>query len=376
MMITRRTAMAGIVTTAGLAAGRGSAADANFPSDAYARAIVIDGLGGFDDPYGKAGDERFTTRAIEEARRSGVTAVEYTVNEVGNAPDVWNKTIDNIAGIDRMIAANRDLLMPVLTVSDLRAAKASGRIGVFMGVQDTSMIGTQLDRLATLRGLGVRLVQLTYNLQNLSGDGSLEPANGGLSKLGRQTIARIEQEKLLLDLSHGGQRTIAEAIAATTRPPIISHTGARALNDNPRNVWDAELKACSDKGGVIGIFWMPYLVANSHATGADLVRHMTHIRNLCGEDHVAIGTDGSLYKTVIDAKARAAQHKIFEERTKAGFAAPGEGPDVFNMIAEWDDEMRFKHLSDGLARAGWTQTQIEKALGLNLLRLYGEVWAA
>ena len=153
-------------------------------------------------------------------------------------------------------------------------------------------MGTELDRLAVLKGLGVRIVQLTYNLRNLSGDGSLEPANAGLSKLGRATIARIEKERMLVDFSHGGQRTVAEGLAATTRPPIISHTGCRALNDNPRNTWDAEMKACADRGGVVGIYWMPFLVANSRPTGADLVRHMEHARNVCGEDHVGIGTDG------------------------------------------------------------------------------------
>ena len=120
-----------------------------------------------------------------------------------------------------------------------------------------------------------------------------------------------------------------------------------------------------------GVYWMPFLVANGRPTGADLVAHMTHVRNVCGEDHVAIGTDGVIGKTMIDDKARAAQRKAFEDRSRRDVAAPGEGPDVFTIVAEWDDHMRFKHLADGLARAGWATGQIEKALGANLLRLYG-----
>ena len=126
---------------------------------------------------------------------------------------------------------------------------------------------------------------------------------------------------------------MAEGIAATTRPPIISHTGCRTLHDNPRNVWDAEMKACADKGGVIGIYWMPFLVANSRPGSADLVRHMDHVKNLCGEDHVSIGTDGVLSKTVIDDKSRAAQKKFYEDRAAQGIAAPGEGADIFNIVA-------------------------------------------
>ena len=97
------------------------------------------------------------------------------------------------------------------------------------------MVGSELDRLAQMKKDGVLTVQLTYNNRNLSGDGSLEPANAGLSKLGKATIERIETEKQLLDLSHGGARTMAEAAAFAKRPLVISHTGARALTDHPRN---------------------------------------------------------------------------------------------------------------------------------------------
>jgi membrane dipeptidase len=103
---------------------------------------------------------------------------------------------------------------------------------------------------------------------------------------------------------------------------------------------------------------------------------MTHAKNICGEDHVAIGTDGILYATPINDKARADQKKFFDERNAKGIAAPGEGPDIFNIVAEWDSHLRYRNLADGLSREGWTTSSIEKALGGNLLRLYGEVWAA
>ena len=87
------------------------------------------------------------------------------------------------------------------------------------------MVGPELDRLAQLKKDGVMTVQLTYNNRNLAGDGALEPANAGLSKLGRATIERIEAEKLLLDLAHGGAKTMAEAAAQAKRPLVISHAG-------------------------------------------------------------------------------------------------------------------------------------------------------
>jgi membrane dipeptidase len=84
---------------------------------------------------------------------------------------------------------------------------------------------------------------------------------------------------------------IAEAIAAAKRPPTISHTGCRSLHDHPRDVWEAELKAVADKGGVVGIYWMPFLITGSKPTASDLMRHMSHAVNVRGVAQVGIGTD-------------------------------------------------------------------------------------
>ena len=372
-MPSRRDVLIGIAGLATSAAARKShAATTGFSDQDFRRAIVIDGLGGVDDPYSPDDATVLDPRAIADLKASGLTMSHFTLNKPGNGADVWDKTIANIASVDRMITDNPDILIKVSSTGDIRRAKREGKSAILYGTQDTSLVGEDLDRLALLKGLGVRSIQVTYNLRNLSGDGALEPGNAGLSRLGHATIARIEKEKMLVDFSHGGQRTIAEGIAATTHPPIISHTGCRNLYDNPRNVWDAEMKACADKGGVVGIYWMPFLVENSRPTGADLVRHMDHAKNVCGEDHVSIGTDGRLSKTVLDDKSRAEQKKFYETRSAQGIAAPGEGPDIFNIVAEWDDIMRYRHLADGLSKAGWTTGQIEKALGANLLRVYGE----
>ncbi len=371
MITDRRHFLAGfgalsMLPSAALAAGYGEAR--------YNGTIVIDGLTGVDDPDGKEGEFRLSPRGIAQYRESGVTALGVTVGEVGNERTNWDATITNIGQYGKLIAANPDLFSLARRAADIRAAKAAGKIAIVFGTQDTAMLGTDLDRLGVLNGLGVRIVQLTYNLRNAAGDGALEPANAGLSKLGHATIERIEAEKQLLDLSHGGARTIAEAIAAAKRPPIISHTGCRSLHDNPRNVWDSELKALADKGGVVGIYWMPFLVANSRAMAADLVRHMTHAVNVCGEDHIGIGTDGGLSKTIIDAKARANQAKFFKDRSARGIAAPGEGADVFNIVADLDSQRRYRLLAEALDMAGWPASRIDKVLGANLLRLYGDTW--
>jgi membrane dipeptidase len=352
-----------------------SGAEAAWSHRQYARSIVIDGLGSLDDPYADPVPELMPPSLAEALRRSGTTAFHITIGiSVGSGEGEFFGTVKIIALYDRFIEANPATLLKVSTAADILRAKAEGKAGLIFGFQGATVIGEDLDRIAMFRALGVRIIQLTYNTRNALGDGCLEPANGGLSNLGRKFIQRLEQEKILLDLSHAGQRTIMEGIAASTRPLLITHTGCRSLYDHPRNVWDRDLKALANKGGVVGIYWTQFLTPTNLATGTDVIRHMTHAMNVCGEDHVAIGTDGMLDHRIIDDKYRAFQLQVYKDRTAQGIAAPGEAPGVFNVIHEWDGPDRFRLLADGLAAAGWRERQIDKVLGGNLLRVYKEGW--
>jgi len=376
MDISRRGLIAGAGATVALAAMPGKAARAREDAGPawYRGAMVIDGLGGIGDPYAPEDQLRFSDRARTELLSTGVTAVNLTVTPVGNDPDIWTKINHGLDMWGYVIAANPDFLVPVRKAGDLRAAKAAGKMGLIYGTQDTSMVGAALDRIAALKERGVRVMQLTYNLRNLSGDGSLEPGNAGLSRLGHATIERIEAEKLLLDLSHAGARTIREGIAAATRPLTISHTGCRALFDHPRNTGDENLKALADKGGVAGIYFMPYLAGTYKPTGEELVAHIEHMANVCGEDHVGIGSDNGPMPIPINAQTLEAARQDYENRKAAGFAAPGEGPEVMTLVADYNSLDRFQRLARVLERRGWTQARLEKFFGGNLLRLYGEVW--
>jgi membrane dipeptidase len=359
---------------AALAAGPALARTAATKPNWYGNAIIIDGLGGIFDPSTRDGPIRISDRAWADMRRSGVTAVNQTVLPVGNKLEAWTEFQSSLDFLDNVLSANPERLTRIEKAADIRGAKNAGRIGVIYGTQDTAMVGPALDRLAEMKRRGVRVVQLTYNLRNLSGDGSIEPGNAGLSNLGRKTIERIEAEKLLLDLAHGGARTIDEAIAYAKRPLTISHTGARAITDHPRNVSDAAIRGVADKGGVVGVYFMPYLSKDSHPTGGMLLDHVDHVAKVAGEDHVSIGTDGGVLPLVIDAKAIAGAKKAFEQRTAAGIAAPGEGPDVFTIVRDYNSIDKLERLGSDLMKRGWTMRQVEKLLGLNLLRLYGEVW--
>lgn len=340
----------------------------------YERAIVIDALSSVSDPYRGPGVSRVSDQAWAETAATGVTMVCQTVPPWGNVSDPWGTYLKGIDQRKDELAANPDRLLLVRSASDILKAKRERKLGVQLCVQDTSMIGPELDRVAQLKTDGVMTVQLTYNNRNLSGDGALEPDNAGLSKLGRATIERIEAERLLLDLSHGGVRTMAEAAAHAKRPLVISHTAGRALADHPRNTSDETIRAVANKGGVVGVYFMPFLTLDSRPKGSDLVRHIEHIANVAGEDHVGIGTDNGVLPRVINEETRKTNREWALGRIKAGIASPGEGPDVFPLVADYNSIDRYRRLADGLARRGWSASRLEKLLGGNFLRVYRDAW--
>ena len=342
----------------------------------FDRAVVIDALGGVGDPYGSEGVLRLSDRAWAETLATGVTMVRDTVFPVGNVADPWGDYLKSIDDGKDLIAANPDRLLLVRTAADILKAKRERKFAVLIGTQDTVMVGPELDRLAQLKKDGVMTVQLTYNNRNLCGDGALEPDNAGLSKLGRATIERIEAEKLLLDLSHGGARTMAQAAAHSKRPPVISHTAARALTDHPRNTADETIRAVADKGGVVGVYFMPFLTLDSRPKGSDLIAHIEHVAKVAGEDHVGIGTDNGVLPLAVDEAARKRNREWALARIKAGIASPGEGPDVFPIVAEYNSIDRYRRLADALARRGWSAARLEKLFGGNFLRVYREAWGA
>jgi membrane dipeptidase len=372
MQVDRRTLIAtgAAALVAGPALGQKRAAGGGW----YDKAIVIDALGGIGDPYSPEEQLRLGDRAWKEMIETGVTVVRDTVMPVGNVTDPWADYQKDISTKQDIVNANPDRLLLIRSAADILKAKREKKFGMLIGTQDTSMVGPELDRLAQMKKDGVMTVQLTYNNRNLSGDGSLEPANAGLSKLGKATIERIEAEKLLLDLSHGGEMTMTEAAAYAKRPLVVSHTGAKALTDHPRNTADDTIKAVANKGGVVGVYFMPFLTLDSHPKGEDLLRHIEHIANVAGEDHVGIGTDNGPLPQAVDAESTRKLNEWAAARMKAGIAAPGEGLNVWPMVADYNSVDRYRRVAADLQKRGWSEGRLEKLLGGNFLRVYREAW--
>ena len=371
MQIDRRTLLAG-----GMATLVAAPALAKKPATAswYDQAIVIDALGGIGDPYSPGEQLRLSDRVWSEMTATGVTVIRDTVFPVGNGADPWGEYQKDITSKQNIVNANPDRLLLIRSAADILKAKREKKFGWLWGTQDSCMVGPELDRLAQLKKDGVMTVQLTYNLRNLAGDGSIEPANSGLSKLGRATIERIEAEKLLLDLAHGGARTMAEAAAFAKRPLVISHTGARALYDHPRNTSDETIRAVAEKGGVIGVYFMPFLTADGHPKGEDLLRHVEHSANVAGEDHVGVGTDNGPLPLILDAETKKKTDEWQAERIKLGIAAPGEAVGVYTKVDDYNSIDRYRRFAADLQKRGWSEERLEKLMGGNFLRVYRDAW--
>lgn len=340
----------------------------------YDGALVVDALaspGPFNVPN-RIGNP-LSDGMVRNAATSGITAVNVTASGSGETPDeAYARTLEHLAYWRREVEAHPEVLALASSVGDIEAAKATGRLALIMGFQDTVMLGTDLARMDEFHSEGVKIVQLTYNLPNLVGDGCLSPANGGLTDFGLELVAHMAATGVLIDLSHCGRRTTAEAIAAAPGPVSITHTGCSAVYEHPRNKQDAELRAMADKGGVVGIYLMPFLNAEGPATDDDLHLHIEHAVNVCGEEHVGIGSDNSITPTLDDETYRATLQRFADERQRLGIAAPREHEVLF--VPNLNSPGRMRMIAEGLLARGHSEARVEQIVGGNWMRLFREVW--
>ena len=334
----------------------------------YQGSIIIDGLAGAIDVK----SSELATDVLTTYTHSGITAINDTIAYPGdNFTQAKDKVDKALAQIDR----HSEQLKLIKSVDDLIDAKKQGQLGIIMGFQSTEMFGDDLSRIEYFANRGVRYMQMSYNGPSQFGSGGLVKKDLGLSDLGQQALTVMEQNKVLVDLSHSGQKTVADAISSSTRPLTISHTGCNAIYQHPRNNDDAELTAVADKGGVVGIYLMPFLEGGTHEITAEgVIAHIKHAVNVCGIDHVAIGSDQGVKPVNDGPEYREAVRKDVEARIAAGISAPGETPNRPPFIAELNSERRMELIAWHLAKAGFNDMAISKILGENLMRLYSEVW--
>ncbi len=354
-----------------------SARAAERRADPIAGWTVVNALGGLDDPnHPDAGDAAITPRILADAHASGEAAVNVTLGYVAGKDDPFESSVASIGRWDRAIREHPRDLLKVDTAADILRARTEKKIGLIYGFQNAAMLGEDAHRVDLFADLGMKVVQLTYNPKNALGGGSMAPEDTPLTEFGRAVIDRLNARNLMVDLSHSGRRTCLEAARYSRRPISINHTGCRALMDLPRNKTDEELRLVADRGGFVGVYFMPFLDPKGRATAAEVVAHIEHAVTICGEDHVGIGTDGGT-TPIDDLKAYAeALRKEHEDRVAKGISAPGEGADTHPFVDDLRGPEQFRRLARLLKARGHGPARVEKILGGNFVRYARDIWGA
>ncbi len=308
--------------------------------------------------------------ALDAARNSGVTAVKATL---GGFNANFEDTIAEIAFASRVIETHPDVYAQIRGVADIAACKRARKMGVIYSFEGVAMLEDKPDRIELFRNLGVRVMQLSYNQVSPFGAGVLAPADAGLTTLGRDAVTKMNTLGVALDLSHANPKTTAEAMAASQKAVVMTHGGCTAVHGHPRNKTDDQLRALAEKGGVFGIYDLPYLTPSPRQpTLDDYVEHMTHALSVAGEDHVGIGSDTSFNAFDTSPDAMAAFRASVEERRRAGVGAPGEDRPTY--VEGLNTPRRCEVIADALLKRGYPARVAEKVLGANFVRVFGEIW--
>ncbi|MHB1654527.1 MAG: dipeptidase [Desulfitobacteriaceae bacterium] len=283
----------------------------------------------------------------------------------------WNDVLHDL-GIRLCDLAHQDFIIRCEKVDDIFRAHRDGKIALVPTIEGAAMLENEVDRVEILYGFGVRLMGITYSEANSLGAGLKEKNDGGLTALGYKVVERMDQVGMAIDCSHVGDQTTLDVINASKNPIFMSHCGSRALWNSRRLKPDNVLKACADKGGVIGIEAAPHttLTANnlSHSIES-FMEHFEYVKDLIGIDHVAFGPDTLYGDHVALHHAFAANlsikstHEGTPEFQEVEYVKGLENPTEASInIARW------------LVKHNYSDQDIAKVLGGNIIRVLKEVW--
>jgi membrane dipeptidase len=310
-------------------------------------------------------------------KKSGVTCISLTVDD----NDILS-SLTNISRTNLIIDNFRDSLMHATRADDIRRAKKERKHAILYNFQNTIPLGggvdweRELDHLDLFYGLGVRIIQLTYNLRNFVGDGCTERYESGLSHFGAAVVERMNDLGILVDTGHCGYQTTLDAVEASNTPVIASHTGCRGVYDYPRSKTDEELQVIAEKGGYVGIYAYDHFLAKEGGTITDFLDHINYAVNLIGVDHIGIGTDAFIHPKMPE---RLLEEMDQDEPRWNGFWVHDwlEASALAVALIEarvgslaWTN---WPYFTVGLVSRGYSDQEIQKIIGENFLRVLEKV---
>lgn len=309
-------------------------------------------------------EPEYAERAVE----GGVTATNLTVATEG---ETWDEVLATIESSHARIARSSNLMLAT-SGADVRAAKRAGKIAVILGTQGSEALNKSIWRVGVLHKLGVRFIGLAYTGATMLGDGCGEMRNAGLSVLGREFIAAVNELPMILDLSHSGHQTQIEA-AELALHPVCTHSNSYAVNPNDRNTRDEVARIIAGKGGVMGVCGLVRSVAPENATIEHMLDHAEHYVRLIGPQHVGLGLDFTeAYQDAYRAgRATRKPHKWRELR-----------PDIFGSTGDFflQDYPRglqsirlLPNFTQGLLDRGYAREDVAEMMGGAWLRYFESV---
>jgi membrane dipeptidase len=317
----------------------------------HKKAIVVDGHNDITSPLvdedydlrnssrGKfhLGGDPFHTD-VERLRQGGVTGEFFAIYVSGTTMrtgGAMRRAMDMIDATNREVERNPKAFTTCTTASEIRRAKKTDKICILMGIEGGYVIEDSLYALRNMYRLGVRYMTLTHNVATNWADAHRDEKHGGLTDFGKEVVREMNRLGMFIDISHVSVKTMNDALDVSTAPVIASHSGARGVNDHTRNVPDDVLKRVAKNGGVIMVnFYPSFLDARTNSeenartaklrdqvnainqqykgdqkriddeirkledanpiyvpTYARIVDHIDHIKNVAGIDHVGLGSD-------------------------------------------------------------------------------------
>ena len=309
--------------------------------------------------------DNFTSEDYAPYKDCGINVFHIAIGTGG--PDAYLETLKFLSGYDSFLARHDAWFARVDTPSRLDGIKASGKVGILLGIQNSEHF-RKVDDVDYFYGLGQRVSQLTYNARTLIGNGSTERRDDGLSDFGVAIVERMNKVGMAVDVSHCGDTTTLDAFQASKKPVLITHANCRALNPNhPRCKTDEAIKAMAAKGGVMGITEVRMFVSPTEPTGLDaMLDHYDHVRKLVGVEHVGVGSD-------IDLLGYDAMPPDEYKQLKAGYKSSYGFRDKIDIDGYTFAKRPFD-LAEGLIRRKYGDADVEAILGGNFRRVLKEIW--
>ncbi len=341
------------------------AGSSSYPSsdieELYQRSIVFDGLlipRGWDgdsfDALAKSGYTGFNASLPSRSFESAMMAMKE-----------WSQRIND----------NSDKLLHATTVADLERAKREGKTGIIYGFQNSTMIERSIDNIDQLYSAGTRWIQLTYNERNLVGDGCTERTNVGLSDFGIEVVNRMNELGIIVDLSHCGDQTTMEGIQFSKTGATINHSMCEALYPNhPRAKSDEQIRAMAEKGGVMGIICLGYMIGpdpGGETTLETYVDHIDHAVKVAGIDQVGLASDFPIQGLKANGATRENWYVPRLTRFKPSYQVKWPP-----WIPELEEPQRYLSVARVLDKRGYSTGDIEKILGGNWMRYFKEVFGS